>query len=301
MHDMDITRRSFLLTGAALATYDFLGAGLSAKEGQPASASLTAGQVIDRIKARVGIPWMAETVDNIVAGTADVRVRGIATTMMATLEVLQKAAAAGKNMVITHEPTFYSHQDTTDTLVKDPTFQVKRDHIAKHDMVVFRFHDHWHRMTPDGIATGMARELGWEKHTDPKNSRRFVFPPTPLGQLVKDMESRLKVRSMRVVGDPGMSVARVAASWGYASLMPGLINVAASPDVDLVVVGETREWELVEYVQDQIAAGQKKALIVLNHVVSEQAGMKYCAEWLKPFITEVPIEFVAASEPFWRP
>jgi hypothetical protein len=42
-------------------------------------------------------------------------------------------------------------------------------------------------------------------------------------------------------------------------------------------------------------------LIVLGHVVSEQAGMKYCAEWLKSFIDEVPIEFIAADEPFWRP
>ena len=38
--------------------------------------------------------------------------QGIATTMMATLDVMKRAAAAGKNMVITHEPTFYSHQDT---------------------------------------------------------------------------------------------------------------------------------------------------------------------------------------------
>jgi hypothetical protein len=29
--------------------------------------------------------------------------------------------------------------------------------------------------------------------------------------------------------------------------------------------------------------------------------MKYCAEWLKTFISDVPIEFVAADEPFWSP
>ncbi|HEX8998352.1 MAG TPA: hypothetical protein VGB07_00545 [Blastocatellia bacterium] len=53
--------------------------------------------------------------------------------------------------------------------------------------------------------------------------------------------------------------------------------------------------------QDTISSGQKKALIVLGNVVSEQSGMKYCAEWLKSFVTEVPIEFVAAAEPFWCP
>jgi putative NIF3 family GTP cyclohydrolase 1 type 2 len=69
--------------------------------------------------------------------------------------------------------------------------------------------------------------------------------------------------------------------------------------VDVVICGETREWELVEYVQDQIASGTKKALIVVNHVASEQSGMKYCAEWLKPIVPEVPVEFVASAEPFW--
>ena len=295
---MTMTRRAFLITGAAVAGDLAVTGGRPAHASQ-ATAALTAAQVVDRIKARVGIPWMAETVDNIVAGTPEVRVRGIATTMMATLDVLQRAAAAGKNMVVTHEPTFYSHQDATDTLANDPTYRFKRDHIAKHDMVVFRFHDHWHRMTPDGIATGMARQLGWDAHVDPKNPRQFVFSGKPLGELVNEMRSRLNARSMRVLGDPSMPVNRASASWGYASLMPGLINTAARPDIDLVVVGETREWELVEYVQDQIASGRKKALIVINHVVSEQAGMKYCAEWLAPFIPEVPIEFIAAAEPFW--
>jgi putative NIF3 family GTP cyclohydrolase 1 type 2 len=82
--------------------------------------------------------------------------------------------------------------------------------------------------------------------------------------------------------------------------MPG-IPFLARPDVDVLVLGETHEWELVEYAQDTIVSGKKKALIVLGHVVSEQAGMRYCAEWLKGFVKEVPIEFIAAAEPFWHP
>ena len=29
--------------------------------------------------------------------------------------------------------------------------------------------------------------------------------------------------------------------------------------------------------------------------------MEYCARWLKTFITEVPIEFLPAGDPFWTP
>jgi hypothetical protein len=40
---------------------------------------------------------------------------------------------------------------------------------------------------------------------------------------------------------------------------------------------------------------------VLGHIPSEQAGMKHCAGWLKGFVAEVPVQFVAAEEPFWTP
>lgn len=267
---------------------------------QAERSTITAGDVIARIKTNVGIPWHEPTVDNIVAGSADTPVKGIATTMMATLDVMKRAASSGKNMVITHEPTFYSHQDTIDQLKDDPVYRFKSEFIREHNMVVFRFHDHWHRRSPDGIALGMARELGWEKYADPGNLRAFTIPPTTLARLAKDMEARLKARTMRVLGDPQLSIKRVNASWGYISQFPG-ITLAARADTDLFVCGETREWEVVEYVQDMIGSGRKKALIVLGHVVSEQSGMKYCAEWLKTFLPEVPIEFVAAAEPFWSP
>jgi putative NIF3 family GTP cyclohydrolase 1 type 2 len=292
MNTYNSSRRTFLIASMSLVTASMVRA--------QAAQTITAGQIIDRIKTNVGIPWRAQTVDNIIAGTAQTPVKGIATTMMATLDVVQRAAASGKNMVITHEPTFYSHQDQIDQLLQDQTYRFKLDFLNKNNMVVFHFHDHWHGHRPDGINTGMIRELGWEKNADSQTPRMFTFPGIPLARLAKDMERKLKIRTMRVLGDPNLLVKRLAASWGYASQLPG-IPLLAQPDVDVLVVGETREWELVEYAQDMIASGQKKALIVLGHVVSEQAGMKYCAEWLRGFIKEVPIEFVAAAEPFWRP
>jgi putative NIF3 family GTP cyclohydrolase 1 type 2 len=286
---MNSSRRTLLLAGAGFAASRV-----------SIGASLTAGQVIDRIKSNVGIPWRTQTVDNIIAGSPETPVKGIATTMMATLDVVQRAAAAGRNMLITHEPTFFSHQDKTDTLKDDATYQFKLDFLTKHEMVVFHFHDHWHARRPDGIAAGMVRELGWEKNVDPQNARQFLFDAIPLDRFAKDVQSKLKIRVMRVVGDPALRVSRVAASWGNVSLNPG-IPLLSQPGVDVLVLGETHEWELVEYAQDMISSGKKKALIILGHVVSEQAGMSYCAEWLRSFITEVPVEFIAAAEPYWSP
>jgi hypothetical protein len=82
--------------------------------GHPAVAQQkkpTAREVVAAIQEHVGIPWEKETVDTFKAGNPDTPVTGIAVTMMATLDVLQRAAAKGQNFVITHEPTFYNHLD----------------------------------------------------------------------------------------------------------------------------------------------------------------------------------------------
>jgi hypothetical protein len=52
---------------------------------------LTAREVVARIQQRVGVPWQSDTVDTFKAGNPDSPVSGIAVTMMATLDVLQRA------------------------------------------------------------------------------------------------------------------------------------------------------------------------------------------------------------------
>jgi len=261
------------------------------------AAPLTADQVLDRIRKNIGVPWREQTVDNIVFGSGSSAVKGIATTMMATFDVVKRSVAAGMNLIVSHETPVYMHQDDVKPLASDATYLAKKEFIEKNQAVVFHFHDHWHAHRPEGIGTGMVRELGWEKNVDRENPRRYVFPGTPLAQFAKDMQSKLNARTMRVVGDPKLPVTKVGAAWGYMSS----VTMAARPDIEVLVVGETREWEVVEYIQDCIAAGQKKALIVIGHVLSEQSGMKYCAEWLKTLIPEVPVQFIAAPEPFWNP
>jgi putative NIF3 family GTP cyclohydrolase 1 type 2 len=287
-----VSRRSAVLAGMGAAT-----ANIAFPQ---AGGRLTVGQVMDRIKANIGVPWRQQTVDNLFGGSPDLEVKGIATTMFPTLDVLQRAAAAGRNFVIAHETAVYMHQDETKGLENDPTFQYKVEFIKKNNMAVQHFHDHWHMRRPDGISVGMTRELGWEKNVDPENPRLFRFNGIPLAKFAQDIQEKLKIRTMRVVGDPSTPVNRVAAGWGYHTMMrPPILG---REGVDVFITGETWEWEMVAYAVDAaIASGKKKGLILLGHTVSEQAGMKYCAEWLKGFITEVPVEFIPAKEPFWSP
>jgi putative NIF3 family GTP cyclohydrolase 1 type 2 len=270
----------------------------------PAAAqqkSLTARQVIERIQAHVGVPWQSDTVDTFKAGNPDTPVTGIAVTMMATLDVLKRAAASGNNLVITHEPTFFNHLDKPDELAEgDSVLAEKREFIEKHGLVIWRFHDHWHARKPDGIQAGMVHALGWEKFQDAANQHLFTVPRTTVEALAADLKARLGIRVMRVVGEPDMQVTRVAMSPGAAGFGRET-RALEMPDVAVLVVGETREWETVEYVADAVTAGKHKALIILGHIPSEQAGMEECTRWLKGFVKEVPVSFIPSAEPFWAP
>jgi putative NIF3 family GTP cyclohydrolase 1 type 2 len=289
MSKTDLSRRDVMAAAGAALT-----------PGAHAAAPLYAGDVITRIKAHVGVPWRTQTVDRIIVGGPDAPVTGITTAMMATYDVVKAAAASGRNMLITHEPTFWSHQDDVSQLQSDPLYQEKLAFIHKHNLVVFHFHDHWHALKPqDGIAVGMMRRLGWTPHADPADPQHFTLPQTTLLDLTRTMRRRLNASTMRVIGNQTMPVRGVRASWGYAVKAGGIALLDS--DADVVVVGETWEWELQEYAKDLVSAGKNKALVVLGHINSEQWGMQYCAEWLRAFVPEVPIEFIAMPEPYWAP
>jgi putative NIF3 family GTP cyclohydrolase 1 type 2 len=287
----NLSRRRFvLLAGAALSAGDRL-------RSQP--SGLTANQIIERIQKQVGVPWRSRTVDTFKAGNPETVVKGIATSFSATLDVCQRAATSRKNLIIVHEPTFYNHLDETKDL-NGEIYQVKRTFIEKNNLVVWRFHDHWHSRRPDGILTGMVAALDWEKYQSTKNPESFELPSSSLETLVKSIQKQLEIRSLRVIGDARMNVRHVALAAGYNDLR-GIMNWLDNPDIEALIIGETREWEGVEYARDAVTAGRQKALIILGHVPSEERGMKECAQWLKTFTPEVPIEYLPGGEPFWSP
>jgi hypothetical protein len=73
------------------------------------------------------------------------------------------------------------------------------------------------------------------------------------------------------------------------------------PGVDVIVAGEVQEWESASYAQDVAFAGIKKGFISIGRVVNEALGMQVCADWLKTIVPEVPVRFISAGDPYWRP
>ncbi|HEY2431632.1 MAG TPA: Nif3-like dinuclear metal center hexameric protein [Vicinamibacterales bacterium] len=259
---------------------------------------MTAQEVVTRIQqalAADGIAWREPTVDTFKAGRPETSVRGIATTGMATLDVLHRAAAAGRNFVITHEPTFYNHLDQTAALEADTTYQAKLAFIGDQKLVVWRFHDHAHRMHPDPLVAGSARTLGLAQYVSPSERGIYVVPETTLRALAADIAKRLGGRAIRVCGDPQMKVTRISMGPGYG--VPALTQA-----IDVSIGGESPEsGGNAEYALDAHALGRQRGVILLGHMMSEDWGMREVADWLHRIVNGVPIEWLPAGEPFGPP
>ena len=395
-----ISRRDFValtVAGTAAGAATPLARGLS-----PFAATITAGDIVERIKKNVGVPWDAgTTMDTFKVGDPGTVVTGVVVTSMATLDVLQQAARAGANFVITAAPTFYSRADNrqpgggrggaaggrqagaaggpapgaagpgqasagpggppgaaavpgagrgagggraagpspatvfgpgtgasaamppTPALPEsvvpassrggglgasvagpaagtpDPVLAGKNDFIDKNKLVIFRLQEHWNLRKPDPRAVGLAAAMGWTKYKVGDDVLRYQVPAITMTALAAQLKKVLGARGgIRVVGDRNLSVTKIGLVPGYNLIQASL---AMLPTVDVMITGEVQEWEGATYAQDVVFSGERKGFISLGRVVNEQAGMQVCADWLKTLVPEVPVKFISAGDPYWRP
>jgi len=256
---------------------------------------LSAGEVVDRVKKNLGIPWNNSTYrDTFKIGGPESVVTGIATSFGGNLRVLKLAKKEGLNMAIVHEPTFYSDGDRIDLVKDDALYKLKLDWASQNEMIVWRIHDHWHARNPDGIATGWNKGMGWEQYQINGSLRDFKIPETTLGDLAKEVARKLETKSVRVIGDPSIRVSLVSrGGHGLAQ------NMEALPRADCILVSETREYDSFEYARDTVLSGAKKGAIFISHASGEDLGMEEFARWLKPVVPEVRIQFIPTTDEFW--
>jgi putative NIF3 family GTP cyclohydrolase 1 type 2 len=238
-----------------------------------------------------------QTVDTLKCGNPKAAVKGVVTTFMATQEVLKKAKTLKANFVITHEPLFYNHLDETLWLKGDPVYRAKARFLRDSELAVWRLHDTYHDKKPDGITEGMMEELGWKDYQEKPGSRFLKFPSWKAQRIADMAKKALKLRVVRIAGDPEMKCRRVATLFGACGGKRQMADLRRN-DVDVLICGESPEWETCEYVRDACAQGRPKTMIVLGHAPSEEAGMEHFAKWLAPRISGIPVRFVPAGNPF---
>jgi putative NIF3 family GTP cyclohydrolase 1 type 2 len=255
--------------------------------------NVTVADVIGLLTERVGP--IEGTVDKLLIGDIEQEVTGIAVAFMPTVDVLERAAAMGANMLIAHEGANYSHHaGFEETLTNDTVYQDKLRLMRDSGLNLFRYHDYPHREQPDLITMGLVEALGWEAYVTKHSpaAALLTVPPVPLEAVIERVKTRLAIPSVRVAGNLAMSCSRIGITVGYRGGGGTVIPLLNEERVDLILCGEGPEWEAPEYVRDAAYRGMAKALIAIGHAESEQPGMRKLAERLKQQLPDVPVAFI---------
>lgn len=281
---MQTTRRQFI-AGAA-------GGAAAAARLRAQNSQLTAQQVIDRIRTALGPQRPGSTVDRFQAGDPATIVTAVATTSMATVTALRTAVHDLRaNLVITHEPVFYTATDDPGPRATDPVYLSKKQLIEDGKLVVYRLYDHWLFKFPNAFSEAIARHLLGRPVAGA--DQVYDIPETTLATLL----SKTGHPGARLVGDPAMKVRRVFVAAGTTTLAA---TMAGLQKADVVIAGEPREWEAVPYVRDAITAGQAKGMISLGRIVSENQGMTNCAEWIQARLPQLTVKNILTPDPYWK-
>lgn len=111
-------------------------------------------------------------------------------------------------------------------------------------------------------------------------------------EIAEYVKRKLGIGFVRIAGDVTLNCTRIGLLAGYRGGGALSIPLFEKENLDLIISGEGPEWETPEYVRDAVYQGKQKALMVIGHAESEEPGMKYLSEWLKPIFPEIPIRFI---------
>ena len=221
----------------------------------------------------------------------------------------------GANLLIVHEPTFYTSQDGPGWFEPfgNEVYEEKRKLLEDNGITIWRDHDHMHFHQPDGIFTGVLKYLGWDKnmHVDTSCGGFAHFmvevPETTVGDICKHLIDTIGLNGIRYIGDPAAKVSKIAFI-GHLYPNPMLdangeysvkIIKILEEEADIIIPGEIIEWTVVSYIRDAVQQGRAKAMINIGHFNWEELGMKYTREWLSELVENtVPVTYVPTEDAY---
>ena len=244
---------------------------------------------------------------------------GIATALVPTVDVIRSAIKENCNLIITHEPIFYQTPDFADWRgdFENETCKEKQKLLTENHITVWRDHDHIHAHRPDGIFTGVVRQLGWEKYMrQEENGPGYLFyiPRMTVEELGRHLISCMNLHGLRYIGAAADQIERVAivghiypdsfykdhteADGTYHDYGMDVIRLMEE-GVQAIIPGEIIEWTTLSYIRDSITFGKIRACYNVGHFNMEEAGMKYAAEWIAELAgNQIPVRYIPTEDGF---
>ena len=246
-------------------------------------SGLTAAQLQTFLTSHVDLK--PDTVDRIIIGKPETVVQKIGTCWMSTWDACKKAVDSGVNVLITHEPTFYTHRDLDEVpgfleRWPDNTKELYLAQIRKKEkwindkgLVIIRNHDTLDALKEKGIPFAFGQFLGF-KNSDIIASRTYYnvykFTKQTASAFAKALAGKLKELGQPGVafyGDPSREVSSVGIGTGW--ICDPMDYADLKPDVFVAIDDVIRT-----HVQTVYAEDTGHPLIVINHGASEEMGMR---------------------------
>lgn len=270
---------------------------------------VTATTVVQQLRQALNAPANEAQFEGFCAGDAATKVTGVAVCLSPSVDVLKRAIADKKNLIISREHPFYTHglwyaEGTEAALKNDPVAAAKRDLITSNGLVVYRLSSAWDTAKPQSQSSALAGALGWrvEPPATGTTFRGIIcdIPKTTLAELASQTSKRLKRRIVRGVGNKNGSVSRVAVINGYVE--PATFEAATKdPRVDGIIAGEANEWEGGPYIKDLNDSGRAIGVVYVGYMASEEPGVPEMARWIKATLSNVNVTTIPTDEPYWLP
>jgi NIF3 (NGG1p interacting factor 3) len=240
-----------------------------------------------------GLEAVAEpSVDRIVIGDPETEVAHIGTCWLPYWEACRQAVRDGVNLLVVHEPAFYTHWDldekSPDLFSASPAgreaygkaVRVKRDWIAANKLVIIRCHDVLDKIGGFGIPHALGRLLGFGSG-DILRARPYYnvyrTEPRPAVVVARTIAAKLaEVRQPGVAfyGDRDRIVDSVGVGTGCYSDPIEFMGLA--PALFVAIDDVVRTWTQTVFAQDT-----GHPLVVVNHGATEEAGVRGLSEHLR--------------------
>jgi putative NIF3 family GTP cyclohydrolase 1 type 2 len=250
--------------------------------------SLTAGEINAYLRSLCEVE--EPSVDRIITGDPDTVVKKIGTAWMPYWETLKKAAAAGVNVMVVHEPTFYSHWDLDDEW--DPKhfrnvqtgrekyleiIHLKKQWIEEKGMVVIRCHDVWDKIPEIGIPFALGQALGFTRKDIIRSETYYNVYRTasaPAIDIARRIAAALKSADQQGIafyGDETYPVESVGV--GTGCICDPMKFMHLEPDLFIAIDDAVSTW-----IQTTFAEDTGRPLVVINHGTSEEFGIRLLNE-----------------------
>ncbi len=233
-----------------------------------------------------------------VYGTGEEEARGVATCWSPTRRVIEEAARAGCNMIISHEPLFFQRRWSVDAEAKNVWFEEAEDSAKAVNRAraaalkamggcVWRAHSNWDTAPRYGVIDALIAELALGA---PTARSRFMtlhsVKEIAVRDLARKVQRTLDTGSVRVTGNLDRKVTRVATMIGGLGQMFNSVEEAATLGAEAVVAGECLAYTMWN------AEELGLSLIEAGHGASENPGMRAMARWLAEQIPGTPVRFM---------